>query len=372
MHTKTSYAKTLERNADKSPEAQILALLCTPNNDAHKVRSWLLANGSFDHRQIAHDDTKWLHLVQAARKHRATSQKTIRRNTNRRMVSHSLRAYPGTSASHARKARLIAAVAGLEMLAAGEAWDTWLVNQSDLAVKLGVSRPTVRKMLQTAVDEGVLAKRARAANGQLRFFLREWPTTHEPTEAERLASASIDRGEPNEVAQWILSVAHPAWAWSARPLTAEGKRPGPYLTHAVWERRVLNAAGIRSLRGKRGATEIALVPFPGDLDLCLDAVARFAEAWERRATEADARREAVVSAKALNDEAMADLRSRSWPPAEGQLSPWIREVRISLASRPVAPELRTAFDAVLKRALKKRYPTKAEDIFAAIREDVFA
>ncbi|KJL22904.1 hypothetical protein RN51_01649 [Microbacterium oxydans] len=368
MHTKTSYAKTLERNADKSPEAQILALLCTPKNDAHKVRSWLLANGSFDHRQIAHDDTKWLHLVQAARKHRATSQKTIRQNTNRRMVSHVLRSYPDIKPLRARKARLIAAVAGSEMLAAAEAWDTWLVNQHDLAVKLGVSRPTVRKMLQAAVDLGVLAPRARAKNGQLRFFLREWPTAHTPTEVECLASASIDRGAPNEVAQWILSAAHPAWAWSAKP-----DEPGqPYLTHTVWERRVLNAAGIRRMRGKRWAAEVALAPFPGDLDLCLDAVAEFSDAWERREEEAAARKEAVATHRALNDEAMADLRSRNWPPAKGQLSPWIREVRISLASRPVAPELTTAFDSVLKRALKNRYSDKAKGIFAAIREDVFA
>lgn len=368
MATSTSYAKTLERNADRSPEAQILALLCTPRNDAHKVRSWLLANGSFDHRQIARDDTQWLHLVQAARKHRATSPKTIRRNTNRRMVSHVLRSYPNIKPSRARKARLIAAVAGSEMLAAAEAWDTWLVNQHDLAVRLGVSRPTVRKMLQTAVDLGVLAPRARAKNGQLRFFLREWPTAHAPTEVECLASASIDRGAPNEVAQWILSAAHPAWGWSAKP-----SEPGePYLTHNVWERRVLNAAGIRRMRGKRWAAEVALAPYPGDLDLCLDAVAAFSEAWERREEDAAARKEAVASHNALNDEAMADLRSRNWPPAKGQLSPWIREVRISLASRPVAPELTTAFDSVLKRALKNRYPDKAKDIFAAIREDVFA
>ncbi|WP_433585372.1 hypothetical protein [Microbacterium hydrocarbonoxydans] len=368
MHTKTSYAKTLERNADKSPEAQILALLCTPKNDTHKVRSGLLANGSFDHRQIAHDDTRWLHLVQAARKHRATSQKTIRRNTNRRMVSHALRPYPGATPSRARKARLIAAVAGSEMLAAAEAWDTWLVNQHDLAVKLGISRPTVHQWLKVAVEEGVLKERARARNGMRRFFLREWPTAHTPTEVERLASASIDRGEPNEVAQWILSAAHPAWAWSAKP----SEPRSPYLTHNVWERRVLNAAGIRRMRGKRGAAEVALAPYPGDLDLCLDAVAAFSEAWERREEEAATRSEAVASHNALNDAAMADLRSRNWPPAKGQLSPWIREVRISLASRPVAPELTTAFDSVLKRALKNRYPDKAKDIFAAIREDVFA
>lgn len=368
MHTRTSYAKTLERNAGKPPKAQILALLCTPRNDAYKVRSWLISNRSVDLRQIARDDTQWLHLVQAARKHRATTQKTTRRNTNRRMVSHSLRPYPGTTPSRTRKARLIAAVAGSEMLAAAEAWDTWLVNQHDLAVKLGISRPTVRKMLQTAVELGVLAPRARAKNGQLRFFLREWPTSHTPTEVERLASASIERGEPNEVAQWILAAGHPAWGWSSKP--EEPRKP--YLTHNVWERRVLNAAGIRSLRGSRGAAEVALAPYPGDLDLCLDAVASFSEAWERREDEAAARREAVASANALNDEAMADLRSRNWPPAKGQLSAWIREVRISLASRPVAPELTTAFDAVLKRALKRRYPDKAEDIFAAIREDFFA
>src|SRR5690606_26956703 len=118
--------------------------------------------------------------------------------------------------------------------------------------------------------------------------------------------------------------------------------------------------------------EIALAPFPADLDLCLDAVAAFAQAWERREQEAAARGEAVAENRALNDLAMADLKSRNWPPAMGQLSPWIREVHISLASRPVAPELTTAFDAVLKRALKNRYPDKAGEIFAAIREDVFA
>lgn len=368
MATKPSYTSTLERNAGKSPEAQILALLCTPKNDAHKVRSWLLANGSADHRQIARDDTKWLHLVQAARKHLATSQGTIRRNTGRRMVSHVLRPYPGASPSHARKAHLIAALAGAEMLAAAEAWDTWLCNQHNVAVKLGISRPTVREWLKVAVEEGVLKERARARNGMRRFFLREWPTSHTPAEVERLASASIERGEPNELAQWILSAAHPAWGWSLKP--DEPRKP--YLTHAVWERRVLHAAGIRTLRGSRGAAEVALAPYPGDLDLHLDAVARFAEAWERREEGAAARAEGAFGNHALNDEAMADLRSRNWPPARGQLSPWIREVRISLSSRPVAPELATAFDGVLKRALKKRYPDKAEVIFAAIREDVFA
>lgn len=357
MATSTDYIALLRRHADAAPKTQVLALLSRFPNSAHAVRSWLTVHGPAALRQLARDDAAWSNLHAAARKYRAKSQQALRRDIARRMVSHARRSYD-CSPSRRRKASAIAAAAGAQMLAEATLRDTWLVNQKDLAVRLGITVPTVRAWLRIAVEEGVLQERARARDGRRRFALRRWPASHAPTEVERLASASLERGEPNEVAAFILSVLHPAWGYD------------PALGHVRWAARVAWAAGERS-RSRIAREAVALVPFVDDLALRLDAIDRFAVKWEAREAEAAARKASAIEARALREKAYAALTAMAWPPKPGGLAAWASQARATLARYPIPAELEAAFNAALRRELTRRFPTEVEQTLASLREDIF-
>lgn len=357
MATSTDYSTLLRRHADAAPKVQVLALLTRFPNSAHAVRSWLTAHGPVVLRQIARDDAAWRRLTRAARKHRSKSQIALRRDIARRSISHALRPY-SCSPSRRRKASAVAAAAGAQMLAEATLRDTWLVNQRDLAVRLGITVSTVRAWLRIAVEEGVLQERARARDGRRRFALRRWPASHAPTEVERLASASLERGEPNEVAAFVLSVTHPAWAYDDD------------LGHAHWAARVAWAAGERS-RSRIAREAVALVQEVDDLALRLDAIDRFAAKWEAREVEAAERKAEATDARALRNKAYAALVAMNWPPAPGGLDAWLVQTRMTLAQFPIPVQLEAAFNAALRRELTRRFPDEVENTFAFLRGDIF-
>lgn len=357
MATSAEYSALLRRHADASPKTQVLALLSGFPKSAHAVRSWLIAHGTVELRQIARDDAAWSNLYAAARKYRSKSQIVLRRDIARRSITHALRSY-SCSPSRRRKASAIAAAAGAQMLAETPLRDTWLVNQRDLAVRLRITVPTVRAWLRIAVEEGVLKERARARDGRRRFSLRRWPASHAPSEVERLASASVERGEPNEVAAFILSVLHPAWAYDDD------------LGHARWAARVAWAAGERS-RSCIAREAVAIVPFVDDLALRLDAIERFRVKWEVRETEAAERKASALESRALREKAYAALTAMSWPPKPGGLAEWTAQARTTLVRYPIPGPLVAAFNAALRRELTRRFPTEVEQTLTFLREDIF-
>lgn len=357
MATSTDYSTLLRRHADATPKTQVLALLTRFPKSAHTVRSWLIVHGTVELRQLARDAAAWTRLTQAARKHRSKSQIVLRRDIARRSISHALRPYD-CSPSRRRKASAVAAAAGAQMLAETTLRDTWLVNQRDLAVRLGITVPTVRAWLRIAVEEGVLKERARARDGRRRFALRRWPASHAPSEVERLASASLERGEPNEVAAFILSVLHPAWAYD------------DVLGHAHWAARVAWAAGERS-RSRIAREAVALVREVDDLALRLDAIDRFRVRWEVREAEAEERKASAVESRALREKAYAALASMAWPPTPGGLNAWTTQARTTLVRYPVPAQLEAAFNKALQRELTAHFPDEVESTLASLREDIF-
>lgn len=357
MATTADYNALLRRHADAPPENAVLALLARFLDDAHAVRSWLTAHGPAALRPIARDDTVWQRLIASARKHRARTHKAIRRDIARRMVSHVLRSY-SCSPSRRRKASIIAAALGAQALAEATPRDTILVTQVDLAVRLGITEGTVRSWLRIAVEEGVLTERARARDDRRRFVLRRWPTSHEPTDVEKRASASLERGEPNEVAAFILSVTHPAWAYDDD------------LGHAHWAARVAWTAGER-LRSRLAREAVALVPFADDLALRLDAIERFRAKWEVREAEAAERKASALESRALREKAYAALAAMAWPPKSDGLVAWTAKTRETLARYPIPDQLEAAFNKALRRELMRCFPTEVEQTLASLREDIF-
>jgi len=244
------------------------------------------------------------------------------------------------------------------MLAETSLRDTWLVNQRDLAVRLGITVPTVRSWLRIAVEEGVLTERARARDGRRRFALRRWPASHAPSEVERLASASVERGEPNEVAAFILSVLHPAWGYDDD------------LSHRHWAARVAWAAGERS-RSRIAREAVALVQEVDDLALRLDAIERFEVKWEVREAEAAERKASALESRAVREKAYAALTAMSWPPKPGGLATWTAQTRETLARYPIPGPLEAAFETALRRELTRRFPTEVKQTLTSLREDIF-
>lgn len=366
MASTHDFAALLRRHADASPEDAVRALLSAFLDDAPRLRSWLIAHDTVSLRRIARDDAAWTRLTRDARKHRAKTPDAIRRDYARRLVTHALRLYDCTP-SRRRKARIIAAAFGAQALAEETPRDTVLLTQVDLAARLHIGEAAMRNWLQIAKDEGVIREVARARDGRRRFVLRKWPTWHKPTEVERRATESILAGRPNEVAQWILSVTHPAWGYSPKPVAAEGARTPPYLNHTLWERRVLVSAGILAMRGDWAAREIALAEYPADLDLQVDALARFEVAWARREADAAARAKSAAD----DQKVRKALRGLAWPPEPDGLAAWTEKARLTLAQYPVPDDLVTPFDAKLRRELSRLFPDEVEQTLTSLREDIF-
>lgn len=366
MATTHDFAALLRRHADASPEDAVRALLASFLKDAPRLRSWLIAHDTVSLRQIARDDAAWPRLTQAARKHRSKTPDAIRRDYAQRLVTHALRSYD-CAPSQSRKARIIAAAFGAQALAEETPRDTVLLTQVDLAARLHIGDAALRKWLTIAEAQGVIREVARARDGRRRFVLRKWPTAHKPTEVERRASESILAGRPNEVAQWILSVTHPAWGYSPKPIVAEGESTPPYLNHHLWERNVLKAAGILRTRGDRAARETALAEYPADLDLRFDAFARFEVAWARREADAAARARSAAD----DQKVRKALRGLAWPPESDGLAAWSAQARMTLAQYPVPDDLVTPFNAKLRRELSRLFPDEVEHTLASLREDIF-
>lgn len=369
MATTADFAALLQRHADAPsnrtgshrssarPESIVLALLAAFLKDAAVVRSWLIATGPAELRSIARDDAVWLRLLASARKHAARTPKAVRRDIARRSVSHVLRAYT-CSPSRRRKACILAAALGAQALAETTPRDTILVTQVDLAVRLGITEGTVHSWLRIGVEEGVIREVARARDGRRRFRFRRWPASHEPTEVEKRASASLERGEPNEVAAFILSATHPAWSYD------------DVLSHHHWEARVRWAAGERS-RSRLSREAVAHVQEVDDLALRLDAVSLFAVKWERRQEDAAARKAEALLSREQREKAYAALTALSWPPMPEGLDAWVAQTRVTLAQFPVPVELTTPFNAALRRELTRRFPTEVEQTLTFLREDIF-
>lgn len=365
MATTHDFAALLDRQPNPSSEDAVRALLASFLKDAPQLRSWLIATGSVALRSIARDDAAWTHLTLDARKHRSKSPDVIRSDYAMRLVSHALRSYDCVP-SQSRKARIIAAAFGAQALAEETPRDTVLLTQIDLSTRLHIGETAMREWLKIAEREGVIKEVGRARDGRRRFKLRRWPASHKPTETECRASASILAGRPNEVAQWILSVTHPAWGWTPRPVKVEGEPTPPYLNHTLWERRLLNAAGVRRIKGVRAAREIALAEYPADLDLQVDAFARFEVAWARREADAAARAES-----AANDQKVRKaLKGLAWPPEPDGLDAWIVQARVMLAEQPIPEGLTAPFNARLSLELTQRFPDEVENTLASLTEEV--
>lgn len=357
----------LYRNHGKTPRAAVLAVLCALPSNRAATRDWLRRYAKReDIRKFASDDTKWSDACMSASTYLSSSS-SVRRDTARRLITHSVRDYDCAPA-RARKARLVAAVVGSMILNDPRGWDTAIYNLEDIASLLGIMPNTAKAWLDVAVAEGVISLRGRTRAGERRVALRSWPRSHKPTDAERAASASILAGEPDAVASWVLTAVHPAWHYD------------DVLSPAAWEASVLWAAGLKKPRG-RMLTLLASVPDPLDLDLHLDAVQRAADAAEARAAEQVARAAEQVARK----EQDAAIRTRlaewgwtptAWPKTEDRDT---RRAAVKPFVGRAASEMQRLLDppprlmALIERNLRS-YLTDADADFALahIRKDLFA
>lgn len=382
MSLTQTISPVLHQNEGADADAQILAVLCAVKTRRIAVRDWLRRYAGPDIASAVSDDARWDGLVKTAKKHISSSPSARRRDIARRAVTHVLRDYPGATASQRRKVRLLAAVVGADMLAHPKAWDTWVGNARNLGARLSIDRDTARDWLALACDLGVLKRRAgKTKNGEPRFALRRWPTSHHPSAVEKAASASILAGEPDLVAQWTLSAAHPAWHYDRVKVT-EGVSPDvnkSALTPLAWEASVLWAAGVK--KPTKRLREL-LPADPADLDLHWEAVARAEEAWARRQEDA-AQTTAKRIARREEKERIYDVlvewgwTPKEWPRATTEngraarlaaLDAFIPTAKAALShSLNIPPALWTALEA----GLRKQFPAEAEKAIAYLREDIF-
>lgn len=358
----------LHRNRESKPRAAVLAVLCALPTNRAATRDWLRRYAAReDIKKFASDDTKWSDACTSASTYLSSSS-SVRRDTARRLITHSVRDYDCTPA-RARKARLVAAVVGSMILNDPRGWDTAIYNLEDVHALLNIAPNTAASWLKVAVDEGVLSLRGRSRSGEPRVALRSWPRSHKPGDAERAASASILDGSPDAFASWVLTAAHPAWHYD------------DILSPAAWEASVLWAAGLKKPRGRMRDVLAAHAAFPLDLDLRLDAVQRAAEAAERRAVEKAERAAEQVARKEQDAAIRARLAEWGWTPAAWPKTD-DRDTRRA-AVKPfvgrAASEMQRLLDppprlmALIERNLRS-YLTDADADFALahIRKDLFA
>ena len=372
----------LHRNAGADADTQILAVLCAVKTRRIAVRDWLRRYAGPDVASLVSDDARWDGLVKKAKKHVSSSPSARRRDIARRTVTHALRDYPGATASQRRKVRLLAAVIGADMLAHPDAWDTWVGNSRNLGARLNIDRDTARDWLALACEHGVLKRRAgKTKNGEPRFALRRWPTSHHPTAVEKAASASILAGEPNLVAQWTLSASHPAWHHDRVKVTEGAPDVNKNaLTPLAWEASVLWAAGAK--RPTKRQREELLPAEVSDLDLHWEAVARAEEAWARRQEDAAATAVARIARREEKARIYDVLAEWGWTPKEwpratteegraarlAALDAFMPVAKAGLQrSLTVLPALWTALEAGLRR----HFPAEAEKAIAYLRKDIF-
>lgn len=368
MTLSDSIRRVLYRNREQTPRAAVLAVLCALPANRAATRDWLKRYAAReDIRSFVANDSRWSDACTSASAYLSSSSSAVRRDTARRLITHSVRGYDCAPA-RARKARLVAAVVGSMILNDKRGWDTAIYNLEDIASRLGIMPNTAKAWLGIAVAEGVISLRGRTRSGERRVALRSWPRSHKPTDAERVASASILAGEPNALASWALTAGHPAWHYD------------DVLTPAAWEASVLWAAGLKKPRGRMLKT-LAAVPDPLDLDLRLDAVQRAADAAEARAVEKAARAVEQVARKEQDAAIRARLAEWGWTPASWPKTD-DRDKRREHAKPFVgraASEVRLLLDppprlmALIERSLRS-YLTDADADFALdfIRKDLFA
>lgn len=302
MTLSDSIRPVLYRNREQTPRAAVLAVLCALPANRAATRDWLRRYAAReDIKKFASDDTRWSDACTSAHVYLSSSSSAVRRDTARRLITHSVRDYDCTPA-RARKARLVAAVIGSMILNDKRGWDTAIYNLEDIAARLGIMPNTAAAWLKVAVDEGVISLRGRTRSGERRVALRSWPRAHKPGAVEQAASASILAGVPDALASWALTAGHPAWHYD------------DVLTPAAWEASVLWAAGLKKPRGRMLKT-LATVPDPLDLDLHLDAVQRAADAAEARAAARAARAVEQVARKKQDAVIRARLTEWGWTPA---------------------------------------------------------
>lgn len=305
----------LYRNRAKSPRQQVLAVLSAVQDNRPATRDWLKRYAASDEvKSFASDDSKWTDAVNDAATYLSKSLLAVRRDTSRRLISHSLRSFSCTPA-RARKARLLAAIVGARLLADPRGWDTTILNLEDLATLFGITPKTAAVWLKIATAEDVLSLRGKTRNGEHRVALRRWPTSHKPTAAEQAASASILDGEPNILARWVLSAPHPAWHFDAVKVADDTPADVNVnaLTPQAWEASVFWSAGLKTPRGQM-RKRLAPLTDPLDLDLRLDAVQRAADATAIRDVERTEHAARQIARKEAKNGVRSTLASWGWSP----------------------------------------------------------
>ncbi|MEZ3155933.1 hypothetical protein AB1K56_03310 [Microbacterium sp. BWR-S6Y] len=377
MNLSQTITPVLHRNDGADPFTQVLAVLCAVKTDRTATRDYLRRYAGARIASLVSDDDKWDRLVKTASRHLSSSPSARRRDIARRAISHVLRDYPEATPSQRRKVRLLAAVVGADMLANTAAWDTWVGNARNLAARLGIDRDTARDWLTLACEHGVLQRRGKTRSGEPRFALRRWPTSHKPSAVERAASASILAGEPNLIAHWVLSAAHPAWHFDR----VKGVPNPQALTPLAWEASALWAAG-----GAKPTKRLqALLPAdPSDLDLRWEAVARAEAAWTLRQAEATLTATSRIARREEKTLVYDTIAAWGWTPKEwprgssdavrttrlAALDHFIPTAKAGLAGLLNAPPaLRTA----VEQGLRQQFPAEAEKAIAYLypREDIF-
>lgn len=360
--------RVLHRNREQTPRAAVLAVLCALPTNRAATRDWLKRYAAReDIRSFVANDSRWSDACTSASAYLSSSSSAVRRDTARRIITHSVRDYDTTPA-RARKARLVAAVVGSMILNDARGWDTAIYNLEDIHALLNITPNTAKAWLGIAVSEGVISLRGRTPSGERRVALRSWPRSHKPGAVEQAASASILAGEPDALASWALTAGHPAWHYDDT------------LSPAAWEASVLWAAGLKKPRGRMLKT-LAAVPDPFDLDLRLDAVQRAADAAEARAVEKAARAVEQVARKEQDAAIRTRLAEWGWTPASwpktddrdkrrAAVKPFVGRAA-SEVQRLVIPPPRLM--ALIERNLRS-YLTDAdaERALAHIRKDLFA
>lgn len=336
---------------------RILAALARHPVDTHVVRKWLISNGPADVAALASSFFSWRALRTLAAKHRAeTSSGAALRRVYQLAATQVLRPFSRDNESPSRvlKTRAVAALALHDIYADSRGWDSWLANRGDIACTFGISKPAATTMLRYAKDFDVLNERARASNGARRFAFKPKPKGYEPTAIEIAMSASLDARTPDVVAQWVMSVGHPAWnhddefdlsSWWAVVRFVSGDVP-----RGKADKQVLShfAALSGDPSGLTWDTSM--------LGQRTDAIGRAAEARRLRAEESAERSENVAAFKALEAEAKRifydDL---TWPPTAG-LGAWSEATAEHLATNPPTAEVGPLLWKLIKTRISKKYP----------------
>lgn len=226
----------------------------------------------------------------------------------------------GLSPHRVALARRALAVVGVDVLDSlrRQGWDSVLVSQRHLAVRLGCTPDTARSLLRTCVAAGWLSERSRRPGGQSRYAL----SSRLPAASRETAWQFVDavdavaegRLDADPVADLVLLADHPAWghANSDGAVDVAARRDSKVWLAALAMESGQDGESLGLTRrvGKESATAWLALLSDVDPDVALlDALDLDAQRTgaDVAAVEAEARRAAAAEARVVE---IAEVRAR--------------------------------------------------------------